>query len=581
MKGPYMCSTERCFFSNSDPNAPHKRPPNTLGMEENYILPWNTEARSSAFGICKCCNEIGGNRWCPLVDLWPRTLDGDIDDPNSLRHPAASQRTWSTGLARFRGIGTEMQIGIVETLLQRAPSQMDATPQLDCLNHLLQRDCRLHSEMAIENWPRESRPACARNGWVRELLQQRDVVHSRPVRTGSPTLHSGNPTLMAEHTFLVEGLRDGHHQPQKTNTAGLARHDTGEKLAENAARKSTIAAACVIQHCCCAGGTALRSPVENGATPRGRSTTTNARDMIGQNNHDCGFCPGTVLGNFTTCTMDPNWQVGHARTTSDEFPEENRTQRVPDIPCTNSTSHSIENPPPHGMDHHTLHTAPVGNTGCHLLALCENMRHRSTANPKQTSTVATLVGRRLVRTVVEDPHGNNTTTTCSAVDSGCVQNGHLVPQALQYRARQPTWTSCLRHGTATPSSPIESKHNTQLTSGCEPTPHRLDHDVLESETQGNMRTCIMPHGRLKKDLGHHSQGKMNFRCARECNGDPWNNTGMASMSSSTHIRCFKLSQHGMGTNELRRSSPPHTAHTAADCELSVSSSNAMGTLSPR
>ena len=74
-----------------------------------------------------------------------------------------------------------------------------------------------------------------------------------------------------------------------------------------------------------------------------------------------------------------------------------------DILCTNSTSHSIENPPPYGMDHRTLHTVPVGNSGCHLLERCENMRHRSTANPKQTSTVATLettlcVGRRLVRT---------------------------------------------------------------------------------------------------------------------------------------------------------------------------------------
>ena len=31
-------------------------------------------------------------------------------------------------------------------------------PQLDCLDHLLQRDSGLHSEMAIEDWPRDSRP---------------------------------------------------------------------------------------------------------------------------------------------------------------------------------------------------------------------------------------------------------------------------------------------------------------------------------------------------------------------------------------------------------------------------------------
>ena len=96
MKDPGICSTKRGFFWSSDRgpsshgntanghNAPHKRPPNTLGLEENHILPWNTENGSCALGICDYCNEIGRNRWCTLVALWPRTLDGDKNDPNSL-----------------------------------------------------------------------------------------------------------------------------------------------------------------------------------------------------------------------------------------------------------------------------------------------------------------------------------------------------------------------------------------------------------------------------------------------------------------------------------------------------------------
>ena len=55
MKDLGICSTKRGFFWSSDHgpsshvntanghNAPHKRPPNTLGLEENHILPWNTE----------------------------------------------------------------------------------------------------------------------------------------------------------------------------------------------------------------------------------------------------------------------------------------------------------------------------------------------------------------------------------------------------------------------------------------------------------------------------------------------------------------------------------------------------------
>ena len=35
-------------------NAPHKRPPNTLGLEENHIIPWNTENGSCALRICDC-----------------------------------------------------------------------------------------------------------------------------------------------------------------------------------------------------------------------------------------------------------------------------------------------------------------------------------------------------------------------------------------------------------------------------------------------------------------------------------------------------------------------------------------------
>ena len=43
----------------------------------------NTEDGECALGICDCCNEMGKNRWCTLVGLWPRTLDGDRNDPNS------------------------------------------------------------------------------------------------------------------------------------------------------------------------------------------------------------------------------------------------------------------------------------------------------------------------------------------------------------------------------------------------------------------------------------------------------------------------------------------------------------------
>ena len=78
MKDPGICSTKRGFFWSSDRgassyvntanghNAPDKRPPNTLGLDENHILPWNTENGSCALGICDCCNEIGRNCWCNL-----------------------------------------------------------------------------------------------------------------------------------------------------------------------------------------------------------------------------------------------------------------------------------------------------------------------------------------------------------------------------------------------------------------------------------------------------------------------------------------------------------------------------------
>ena len=61
------------------------------------------------------------------------------------------------------------------------------------------------------------------------------------------------------------------------------------------------------------------------------------------------------------------------RTTSDELPEE----RVFDILCTNETSHSIENPPCGWITAHSTK---------HLWAIVMS----PTANPKPTSTVATL-----------------------------------------------------------------------------------------------------------------------------------------------------------------------------------------------
>ena len=71
-----ILAREHCQWSQCATQAP--------GLEENHILPWNTEDGSCALGICDCCNEIGRNRWCTLVGLWPRTLDGDKSDPNSL-----------------------------------------------------------------------------------------------------------------------------------------------------------------------------------------------------------------------------------------------------------------------------------------------------------------------------------------------------------------------------------------------------------------------------------------------------------------------------------------------------------------
>ena len=48
-------------------------------------------------------------------------------------------------------------------------------------------------------------------------------------------------------------------------------------------------------------------------------------------------------------------------------------------------------------------------------------------------------------------------------------------------------------------------------------PRRLQlwrHTEHDTATQGNMRTCTVPHGPLKKDrLCHHTQGTMNCRCA--------------------------------------------------------------------
>ena len=111
-------------------------------------------------------------------------------------------------------------------------TQTDATPRLDCLDHslhssTLQRDCGLHAEMVIEEWPLESQPACARMGWVGELMQQNHGVIPRTVRTGPPTMHSEHPTHV-ECTSLALHLTDVHHSMQ-TGTALARRGTAGER----------------------------------------------------------------------------------------------------------------------------------------------------------------------------------------------------------------------------------------------------------------------------------------------------------------------------------------------------------------
>ena len=154
--------------------------------------------------------------------------------------------------------------------LQRASSQIDGTPQLDC-----QRDC------CILGWR-------SRTGHRSLNLH----VHERagPKHFCNRTL--GVPTMFQHrwrNTVLVEGLGDVHHQ--KIDTEGLARHEIG-----GPARESTFAAVCQIAavpvgpH-----SAALWRTVSHVVHP---PQTANTRDVIGQHNHDCGFCLG-IDGKFS------------------------------------------------------------------------------------------------------------------------------------------------------------------------------------------------------------------------------------------------------------------------------------------
>ena len=68
---------------------------------------------------------------------------------------------------------------------------------------LASRDCGLHSETAIQDWP-----TCTKGLGGGTSQQNLDVVHSQTVRTGCQKKYSRNPTQMAEHTILVGCLRE-------------------------------------------------------------------------------------------------------------------------------------------------------------------------------------------------------------------------------------------------------------------------------------------------------------------------------------------------------------------------------------
>ena len=210
----------------------------------------------------------------------------------------------------------------------------------------------MRSETAIEDWPQESRPACSRKGWAKELLQQNlDVVHWQTVRIG--------------RGLTLQDLRD-------------------LRLGENEWKwpaESTIAAACVIQYRCCAGGTAA-------AQWRTVSHLVHAQPRLWSQSWNCD---GML-------TPPVQWTQTGKRTMREPRPT-NFLRNACLTSCA-PTPPLIRLKIDHGWIT-ALHKTPVGNSGCHLPERHENMRHRFTANPKPTSTVATqettpCIGRSLV-----------------------------------------------------------------------------------------------------------------------------------------------------------------------------------------
>ena len=122
------------------------------------------------------------------------------------------------------------------------------------LAHLRGSDGLLHRD--------DSQLACSRKCWVKELLQKNVEV-----------VHLGNCSHWISNDVLRESKARGTH-----NSCGGPEMFTTNQRGPTVQDRHASIVACVIQQSCCAGEMTLRA----------RSTAAIARDMIGNNNHDCG-----------------------------------------------------------------------------------------------------------------------------------------------------------------------------------------------------------------------------------------------------------------------------------------------------